>query len=51
MKRAIGAMITSWLRKPENRRKAKQTAQQLWDKYQHRKNSGQKDRPTRDGNK
>jgi superfamily I DNA/RNA helicase len=38
MKKMIGAAIASWLRKPENREKAKRTAKQAYDKYQQRKN-------------
>ncbi|WP_280563999.1 MULTISPECIES: hypothetical protein [unclassified Chromohalobacter] len=40
MKRMIGAAIANWLRKPENREKAKRTAKQMADKYQdYRKKS------------
>lgn len=37
MKRFIGAAVANWLRKPENREKAKRTARQFWNKYQNRK--------------
>lgn len=37
MKKVIGAAIANWLRKPENREKAKRTAKQAYDKYQQRK--------------
>ncbi|HET8789756.1 MAG TPA: hypothetical protein VFM75_00965 [Modicisalibacter sp.] len=37
MKRFIGAAVANWLRKPENREKAKRTAKQFWSKYQNRK--------------
>ncbi|GAB2796559.1 hypothetical protein GCM10027040_23810 [Halomonas shantousis] len=39
MKRAIGMAVANWLRKPENRQKAKRTAQKLWNKRQGRKGS------------
>lgn len=39
MKRAIGAFIANWLRKPENRRKAKQTAQHVWNRFQQGRNA------------
>ncbi|SPJ33485.1 hypothetical protein [Kushneria phyllosphaerae] len=39
MKRAIGAFIANWLRKPENRRKAKQTAQHVWSRFQQGRNT------------
>ncbi|WP_456269892.1 hypothetical protein M1D97_06350 [Kushneria sp. AK178] len=42
MKRAIGAFIANWLRKPENRRKAKQTAQHVWNRFQQGKNTSAK---------
>ena len=37
MKRMLGAAVANWLRKPQNREKAKRTARQLWGKYQNRK--------------
>ncbi|MAM56549.1 MAG: hypothetical protein CMN25_04360 [Salinicola sp.] len=37
MKKMIGAAIANWLRKPENREKAKRTAKQAYAKYQRRK--------------
>ncbi|MGC3874361.1 hypothetical protein ACPF7Z_13950 [Halomonas sp. GXIMD04776] len=37
MKRYIVAAVANWLRKPENREKAKQQARQVWNKYQNRK--------------
>ncbi|SHE77329.1 hypothetical protein SAMN02745148_01113 [Modicisalibacter ilicicola DSM 19980] len=37
MKRYIVAAVANWLRKPENREKAKQQARQMWNKYQKRK--------------
>ncbi|WP_167406517.1 hypothetical protein [Salinicola acroporae] len=37
MKKMIGAAIANWLRKPENREKAKRTAKQAYDKYQRRR--------------
>ena len=41
MKRYIVAAVANWLRKPENREKAKRQARQAWNKYQDRKrNSG-----------
>ncbi|RKQ95725.1 hypothetical protein C7446_3240 [Kushneria sinocarnis] len=36
MKRAIGALIVRWLKKPENQRKLKRTARQLWQKRRRR---------------
>ncbi|WP_299258340.1 hypothetical protein [uncultured Kushneria sp.] len=42
MKRAIGALIANWFRKPENRRKAKQTAQQVWNRFQQNKGTATK---------
>ncbi|REC95822.1 hypothetical protein [Kushneria indalinina] len=42
MKRAIGAFIANWLRKPENRRKAKQTAQNVWNRFQQGKGTAAK---------
>lgn len=37
MKKLIGAAVTHWLRKPENREKAKRTAKALYGKCQNRK--------------
>lgn len=50
MKRALGALIANWFRKPENRRKAKQTAQKAWNSFQQRKTTASKTNrtPTRD---
>lgn len=39
MRRMLGAYIANWLRKPENRAKAKRTADQLWSRFQQRKGS------------
>ncbi|WP_129591381.1 hypothetical protein [Salinicola tamaricis] len=39
MKNALLAAIANWLRKPENRAKAKRTAKQLQTRYQARKAS------------
>jgi len=43
MKKIIGAAIANWLRKPENREKAKRTAKQAYDKYQQRKSGSNLD--------
>lgn len=40
MKKAIGAAIANWFRKPENRAKARQAAKQAYSQYRKRKNSG-----------
>ena len=40
MKKAIGAAIANWFRKPENREKARQAAKQAYGQYRKRKNSG-----------
>ncbi|MHB0774413.1 hypothetical protein [Halomonas sp. WWR20] len=42
MKRAIGMAVANWLRKPENRQKAKRTAQKFWNK---RKGPGDNNNP------
>lgn len=36
MKRFLGMAAAYWLRKPENRRKAKRTAKQIWSRFQGR---------------
>jgi hypothetical protein len=41
MKRKLGAAVAAWLRKPQNREKAKRTAQRAWQRFQ---NSRQKKR-------
>ncbi|GHC17298.1 hypothetical protein GCM10010082_05510 [Kushneria pakistanensis] len=46
MKRAIGAFIANWLRKPENRRKAKQAAQHVWSRFQQGKGTAAKNSRT-----
>ncbi|WP_268249116.1 hypothetical protein [Salinicola rhizosphaerae] len=42
MKKAIGAAVANWLRKPENREKAKQTAKKAYAKYQQRKGAAKR---------
>lgn len=43
MKKMLGVAIANWLRKPENREKAKRTAKQAYDKYQQRKRGSTSD--------
>ncbi|WP_204352600.1 hypothetical protein [Salinicola halophilus] len=39
MKKILGAAIANWFRKPENREKAKQTAQKAYDGFQRRRST------------
>ncbi|MFC0266474.1 hypothetical protein [Kushneria aurantia] len=39
MKKLLGTWLANWLRKPQNRAKAKRTAEQVWNRYQQRKGS------------
>jgi len=39
MKKLLFGAIANWLRKPENREKAKRTARDLHGRYQNRKSS------------
>lgn len=36
MKRSLGRMAMNWLRNPQNQAKVKQTARQLYDRYQNK---------------
>jgi len=52
MKRSLGRLAMNWLRNPRNQEKVKQTARQLYDRYQHSRNgrnsSGRVDRSAPD---